>query len=164
MSSTTTLPPSPRAKRCASSRRPPPGPHHPLRRLHATGHPGKKARGHLYRHPGGPKRPARGKRTEATGTSPAKIPVVALHEAYPGHHLQLVWSNRQETIARRMGGFLATLFIEGWAFYCEELLEKMGYIAQPVQRLGRLQTSCGGRRASSSMSRCTPGACRSTRR
>jgi uncharacterized protein (DUF885 family) len=68
----------------------------------------------------------------------AKLPITALHEAYPGHHLQLVWANRQPTIPRRMGSFLATLFIEGWAFYCEELLEQMGYIAQPVQRLGRL--------------------------
>jgi len=68
----------------------------------------------------------------------AKLPITALHEAYPGHHLQLVWANRQQTIPRRMGSFLATLFIEGWAFYCEELLEQMGYIAKPVQRLGRL--------------------------
>lgn len=68
----------------------------------------------------------------------AKLPVVALHEAYPGHHLQLTWANRQKTIPRRMGSFLATLFIEGWAFYCEELLEAQGYIAEPVQRLGRL--------------------------
>jgi uncharacterized protein (DUF885 family) len=66
------------------------------------------------------------------------LPVTALHEAYPGHHLQLIWSNRQKTIPRRMGVFLATLFIEGWAFYCEELLEQMGYIAKPIQRLGRL--------------------------
>jgi uncharacterized protein (DUF885 family) len=68
----------------------------------------------------------------------AKLPITALHEAYPGHHLQLVWSNRQETLPRRLGSYLATLFIEGWAFYCEELLEQMGYIAQPIQRLGRL--------------------------
>ncbi len=68
----------------------------------------------------------------------AKLPITALHEAYPGHHLQLVWSNRQEMLPRRMGSFIATLFIEGWAFYCEELLEQMGYIAQPIQRLGRL--------------------------
>jgi len=68
----------------------------------------------------------------------AKLPVTALHEAYPGHHLQLVWANRQETIPRRMGSFLATLFIEGWAFYCEELMEQLGYIAAPIQRLGRL--------------------------
>jgi uncharacterized protein (DUF885 family) len=68
----------------------------------------------------------------------AKLPITALHEAYPGHHLQFVWANRQEKLPRRMGSFIATLFIEGWAFYCEELLEQMGYIAQPIQRLGRL--------------------------
>jgi uncharacterized protein (DUF885 family) len=67
-----------------------------------------------------------------------KLPITALHEAYPGHHLQLIWANRRETIPRRMGSFIATLFIEGWAFYCEELLERLGYIAEPVQRLGRL--------------------------
>ncbi len=72
------------------------------------------------------------------GHSWAKLPVTALHEAYPGHHLQLVWANRQETIPRRLGSFLATLFIEGWAFYCEELMEQLGYIAEPIQRLGRL--------------------------
>lgn len=68
----------------------------------------------------------------------AKLPITSLHEAYPGHHLQLVWANRQPSIPRRMGSFLSTLFIEGWAFYCEELLEQLGYIAAPVQRLGRL--------------------------
>jgi uncharacterized protein (DUF885 family) len=67
-----------------------------------------------------------------------KLPVTALHEAYPGHHLQLTWSNRAETLPRRMGSFLATLFIEGWAFYCEELMEQLGYINRPIQRLGRL--------------------------
>ncbi len=68
----------------------------------------------------------------------AKFPITALHEAYPGHHLQLVWSNRQDKVVRRMGAFLSTLFIEGWAFYCEELMEELGYIDEPVQRLGRL--------------------------
>ena len=68
----------------------------------------------------------------------AKLPVTALHEAYPGHHLQLVWANQQKTIPRRMGSFISTLFIEGWAFYCEEMMEQLGYIAEPIQRLGRL--------------------------
>ncbi len=67
-----------------------------------------------------------------------KLPVTALHEAYPGHHLQLVWANRQESVPRRMGSFLSTLFIEGWAFYNEELMEQLGYIGEPIQRLGRL--------------------------
>ena len=68
----------------------------------------------------------------------AKLPITTLHEGYPGHHLQLVWANRTGTLPRRMGSFLSTLFIEGWAFYCEELLEQLGYINTPVQRLGRL--------------------------
>ncbi|HHS98034.1 MAG TPA: DUF885 domain-containing protein [Chloroflexi bacterium] len=72
------------------------------------------------------------------GHSWSKLPITALHEAYPGHHLQLVWANRQKTIPRRMGSFISTLFIEGWAFYCEELMEQLGFIAEPIQRLSRL--------------------------
>jgi uncharacterized protein (DUF885 family) len=73
------------------------------------------------------------------GHAYAKLPITALHEAYPGHHLQLVWANRQKTIPRRMASFLSPLFIEGWAFYCEELMEELGYIGEPIQRLGRLK-------------------------
>jgi len=68
----------------------------------------------------------------------SELPITALHEAYPGHHLQLVWSNQQVKTVRRMGMYLSTLFIEGWAFYCEELMEELGYIDTPTQRLGRL--------------------------
>jgi uncharacterized protein (DUF885 family) len=85
-----------------------------------------------------PSAPPEDQEQKLRGHNWAKLPVVALHEAYPGHHLQLVYANLAESIPRRMGSFLATLFIEGWAFYCEELLERMGYIATPVQRLGRL--------------------------
>jgi uncharacterized protein (DUF885 family) len=85
-----------------------------------------------------PEAPAEEQEQKLKGHHWAKLPVTALHEAYPGHHLQLVWSNRQVTIPRRLGIVLSTLFIEGWAFYCEELLEQLGYIAQPIQRLGRL--------------------------
>ena len=67
-----------------------------------------------------------------------KLPVTALHEAYPGHHLQLVYANSIGSLPRKLGGFISTLFIEGWAFYCEELMEQLGYIDQPLQRLGRL--------------------------
>jgi uncharacterized protein (DUF885 family) len=68
----------------------------------------------------------------------AKLPVTALHEAYPGHHLQLVYANSIGSLPRKLGSFTSTLFIEGWAFYCEELMEQLGYIDQPSQRLGRL--------------------------
>ncbi len=67
------------------------------------------------------------------------LPVTALHEAYPGHHLQLVVANLNKSLPRLFGGFLSTLFIEGWAFYCEEMMEQQGFIDKPIQRLGRLQ-------------------------
>jgi uncharacterized protein (DUF885 family) len=69
----------------------------------------------------------------------ADIPVTALHEAYPGHHLQLVVANKLESVPRKLGAFLSSLFIEGWAFYCEELMEQLGFIDQPIQKLARLQ-------------------------
>ncbi len=85
-----------------------------------------------------PDAPAEEQEQKLKGHYQAKLPITALHEAYPGHHLQLVWANLQETIPRRMGSFLSSLFIEGWAFYCEELMEQLGYVAQPIQRLSRL--------------------------
>jgi uncharacterized protein (DUF885 family) len=73
------------------------------------------------------------------GHPSAQIPVTALHEAYPGHHLQLVIANTIESLPRKLGGFLSPLFIEGWAFYCEELMEQLGFINLPIQKLERLQ-------------------------
>lgn len=98
----------------------------------------KKQEGLFFVTPVDPNTPPEEQEQKLKGHSWAKLPVTALHEAYPGHHLQLIWANRQETIPRRMGSFLANLFMEGWAFYCEELLEEMGYIAAPSQRLARL--------------------------
>jgi uncharacterized protein (DUF885 family) len=86
--------------------------------------------------PGAPPEVREGK---LKGHNFAKLPITALHEAYPGHHLQLVWANRTESVPRRLGSMLSTLFIEGWAFYCEELMEQLGYISSPVQRLARLK-------------------------
>lgn len=85
-----------------------------------------------------PQAPEEEKEKKLRGHHWAKLPITALHEAYPGHHLQLVWANRQDQVVRRLGSFLSPLFIEGWAFYCEEMMEELGYIDQPVQRLGRL--------------------------
>ena len=67
------------------------------------------------------------------------LPVTALHEAYPGHHLQLVVANLNKSLPRLLGGFLSSLFPEGWAFYCEEMMEQQGFSNKPIQRLGRLQ-------------------------
>ncbi|MGY4706789.1 DUF885 domain-containing protein [Candidatus Bipolaricaulota sp. J31] len=85
-----------------------------------------------------PDAPEEVKREKLRGHSWAKIPVTALHEAYPGHHLQLCYANRVGKLPRKLSGFLSSLFVEGWAFYCEELMERLGFIGEPIQRLGRL--------------------------
>ena len=70
----------------------------------------------------------------------ASMPTVGVHEAYPGHHTQFCRANRASTLARRVafipdGGML---LIEGWAFYCEEMMEAQGFLAAPDVRLMRL--------------------------
>lgn len=74
--------------------------------------------------------------TRLRGHPSKKIPVIAVHEGYPGHHLQLVRSNKASTLPRKIVG--STLFIEGWAFYCEEMMEKNGFLTDPASRLLRL--------------------------
>lgn len=65
------------------------------------------------------------------------IPVTALHEAYPGHHLQLTRANRADTEPRRV--FWTPVFAEGWALYCEELMWEQGFYSDPRQRLLQLK-------------------------
>jgi len=55
----------------------------------------------------------------------AKIPVTVVHEGYPGHHLQLTRSNRLLSKVRKM--YHTSVFVEGWALYCEELMNTVGY-------------------------------------
>jgi uncharacterized protein (DUF885 family) len=65
------------------------------------------------------------------------LPVTVLHESYPGHHLQLVWANRSDSLVRRHSH--NTPYCEGWALYCERLMEEVGYLARPEQRFFRLK-------------------------
>jgi uncharacterized protein (DUF885 family) len=51
--------------------------------------------------------------------------IVALHEAYPGHHLQLLHANSHPSRLRRF--FVNNTFCEGWALYCEQLMREMGF-------------------------------------
>lgn len=65
------------------------------------------------------------------------IPVTSVHEAYPGHHLQLCWAHRNPSPIRKIND--STLFFEGWAFYLEELAEQLGFVSGPKYRLFRLR-------------------------
>lgn len=53
------------------------------------------------------------------------FPITALHEGFPGHHLQLVRANAHPSFVRKHAA--SELFAEGWAFYCEQLMGEQGY-------------------------------------
>ncbi|MBN1213045.1 MAG: DUF885 domain-containing protein [candidate division Zixibacteria bacterium] len=61
-----------------------------------------------------------------------------VHEAYPGHHLQLQLASRHEDPVRKWQ--FNTMFIEGWALYCEEMMYSAGLYGSedPTQWLGIL--------------------------
>jgi uncharacterized protein (DUF885 family) len=64
------------------------------------------------------------------------LPGVALHEGYPGHHLQMLTAQQQPSLVRR---FLWTpIMVEGWALYCEDLLGELGFYRSPEVRLFQL--------------------------
>ena len=52
---------------------------------------------------------------------------LTVHEAMPGHYLQLAHSNefRAPTLVRAI--FRSGTFIEGWAVYCEQIMAEQGY-------------------------------------
>ncbi|MBX3232738.1 MAG: DUF885 domain-containing protein [Labilithrix sp.] len=66
----------------------------------------------------------------------ADIVDTVVHEAYPGHHLQLSFARRSPSRARRV--FDHAIMSEGWALYAEELMAELGYY-DDEQRLIQLQ-------------------------
>ena len=60
-----------------------------------------------------------------------EVGCTALHEGYPGHHLQFLHAQRQASPVRRIVG--SALTIEGWALYCEELMMAEGFLARPEE-------------------------------
>ncbi len=52
-----------------------------------------------------------------------------VHEAYPGHHLDIVCNNEHAPLPRLLGFALET--IEGWAHYCEEMMLRQGFYKHP---------------------------------
>jgi len=72
------------------------------------------------------------------GHSVHGIVVTALHEAYPGHHLQLTVSNQLKKRPLRM--LLGTsVFSEGWALYCEQMMWEQGFYDDLRARLLQLK-------------------------
>ncbi len=59
----------------------------------------------------------------------SSISNTSVHEAYPGHHLQLSAAITNPSLVRLFSG--APEFAEGWAFYCERMMKEQGFDDTP---------------------------------
>ena len=57
----------------------------------------------------------------------------SVHEAYPGHHLQLSVASRHPSLVRLTTD--APEFVEGWGMYSEQMMREEGFDAGPEYRL-----------------------------
>jgi uncharacterized protein (DUF885 family) len=62
-----------------------------------------------------------------------EVSATALHEGYPGHHLQTMYAQAQASPVRKLVS--TPLTQEGWALYCEELMAEQGFYEAEEERL-----------------------------
>src|SRR5262249_49840497 len=66
------------------------------------------------------------------------LQILTLHEAYPGHYVQLEYANRHRSKIRRI--LNSGVFAEGWAVYTEQMMLDQGYGAANLPlRLNQLK-------------------------
>ncbi|SMP42138.1 Uncharacterized conserved protein, DUF885 familyt [Neorhodopirellula lusitana] len=63
---------------------------------------------------------------------------LSMHEAVPGHHLQIALQTELEDVHPMSRQSNITAFIEGWGLYSERLGKEIGFYSDPYQDFGRL--------------------------
>jgi uncharacterized protein (DUF885 family) len=66
------------------------------------------------------------------------LPSLTLHEAVPGHHLQIALSKELKNLPDFRNNTYISAFGEGWALYTEWLGNEMGIYETPYEQFGRL--------------------------
>ena len=67
----------------------------------------------------------------------AWIPIIAVHEAYPGHHVQALKANENPRLLRRV--IRESIFSEGWGLFTEEMMFEQGFLKGDDVRLTQLR-------------------------
>ncbi len=74
---------------------------------------------------------------------PRQVPLfvleaLLLHEAMPGHHLQMSWNTGHDDDSAWRRRTSVTAFVEGWGLYAESLGVDLGVYRHPMTEFGRL--------------------------
>jgi uncharacterized protein (DUF885 family) len=67
-----------------------------------------------------------------------EMEALSLHEAVPGHHLQIALAQELEETHDLLKYNFYTAFVEGWGLYAESLGGEMGFYQNPYSKFGRL--------------------------